>query len=234
MPDVSQYTYSGENLKSPTRILWHVGGSSVLPTGRDGVATAQSSRRNRARPNGGASAVGEAVIIRHAGAIRPGTPGKRISAHADTVEFHGLVAVLNSMLDRLDHALASQRRIIADVAHELRTPITAMQGELEIALRGERTPEEYRQVLVPTGGGGGSRAHPIRSWTRQSPRDGPRKNPSLKIRSQSFQRGFKAPKLSSLLRIVNHSLAMRGHDTEHLKWRHTRCINAFLAWLAPH
>ncbi len=87
------------------------------------------------------------VITRHASAIQPGTPGKRISAHADTVEFHGLVAVLNSMLDRLDYALASQRRIIADVAHELRTPITAMLGELEIALRGERTPEEYRQVL---------------------------------------------------------------------------------------
>jgi two-component system OmpR family sensor kinase len=63
------------------------------------------------------------------------------------VEFHGLVAVLNSMLERLDQALAAQRRIIADVGHELRTPITAIRGELEIALRSNRTADEYRKVL---------------------------------------------------------------------------------------
>ncbi len=88
-----------------------------------------------------------AEITRRAQAIDAGTLGKRISAHADTVEFHGLVAVLNSMLERLDQALAAQRRIIADVGHELRTPITAIQGELEIALRSDRTPDEYRRVL---------------------------------------------------------------------------------------
>jgi signal transduction histidine kinase len=87
------------------------------------------------------------LITERAKAIHAGTLKRRISAHADTVEFHGLVGVLNSMLDRLDRALTAQRRIIADVGHELRTPITAMQGELEIALRGKRTPEEYRTVL---------------------------------------------------------------------------------------
>lgn len=88
-----------------------------------------------------------ADITEHATAIHPGTRGKRISAHADTVEFHGLVSVLNSMLERLDRALAAQRRIISDVGHELRTPITAMQGHLEIALRGPRTSEQYREIL---------------------------------------------------------------------------------------
>jgi signal transduction histidine kinase len=51
------------------------------------------------------------------------------------------------MLTRLDRAFLAQRRIIADVGHDLRTPITAMQGEIEIALRGERKPDDYRQVL---------------------------------------------------------------------------------------
>jgi signal transduction histidine kinase len=88
-----------------------------------------------------------ADITAHATAIHPSTRGKRISAHADTVEFHGLVDVLNSMLERLDRALGAQRRIIADVGHELRTPITSMQGHLEIALRGHRTPEQYREIL---------------------------------------------------------------------------------------
>ena len=89
--------------------------------------------------------VGE--ITAQAESIRPGSAGKRITAHADAQEYAGLVAVLNRMLERLDRALEGQRRIIRDLGHDLRTPITAMRGELEIALRGERTPEEYQSIL---------------------------------------------------------------------------------------
>ncbi len=89
--------------------------------------------------------VGE--IADQAEALDPGTVGHRITAHASITEFQGLIRVLNSMLTRLDRAFLAQRRIIADVGHDLRTPITAMQGEIEIALRGERKPEDYRRVL---------------------------------------------------------------------------------------
>jgi signal transduction histidine kinase len=51
------------------------------------------------------------------------------------------------MLERLDRGMLAQRRIIADVGHDLRTPITAMQGELEVVLRHPRDPERYRQAL---------------------------------------------------------------------------------------
>jgi len=51
------------------------------------------------------------------------------------------------MLERLDRGLLAQRRIIADVGHDLRTPITAMQGEVEVTLRHPRTPERYQDVL---------------------------------------------------------------------------------------
>ncbi|MBI2071424.1 MAG: sensor histidine kinase [Gemmatimonadetes bacterium] len=60
--------------------------------------------------------VGE--ITAQAEAIEAGVSGQRITAHADVAEFHGLVAVLNSVLERLDRAFQAQRRIIADVAHE--------------------------------------------------------------------------------------------------------------------
>lgn len=87
-------------------------------------------------------------ITAQAEAIEPGVSGQRITAHADVAEFRGLVAVLNSMLERLDRAYQAQRRIIGDVAHDLRTPITAVRGEIEVALRGQRSPEQYRATLA--------------------------------------------------------------------------------------
>jgi two-component system OmpR family sensor kinase len=89
-----------------------------------------------------------AEITGQAEAVKAGVVGQRITAHADVAEFQGLVAVVNSMLARLDRAYESQRRIIADVGHDLRTPITGVRGEIEIALRGQRTPEQYRATLT--------------------------------------------------------------------------------------
>lgn len=86
-------------------------------------------------------------IAAQAAAIRSGTTGSRITVHADVAEYSGLVEVLNRMLARLDRGLESERRIIADVGHDLRTPITVMRGEIEVALRGERSPADYRRIL---------------------------------------------------------------------------------------
>jgi two-component system OmpR family sensor kinase len=86
-------------------------------------------------------------IAAQAEAIAPGTVGQRITAHAEVEEFNRLVGVLNSMLERLDRGLLAQRRIIADVGHDLRTPITALQGEVEVTLRNPRSPEHYQRVL---------------------------------------------------------------------------------------
>jgi len=80
--------------------------------------------------------------------IRGGTLGRRITAHADTEEYERLVRVLNRMLARIDEAFEAQKRFTADASHELRSPLTAMRGEIEVALRRERDPEEYRRVLA--------------------------------------------------------------------------------------
>jgi len=86
-------------------------------------------------------------ITRQATQIEAGTLSRRIAAHAGTDEYRGLVAVLNRMLERLDTAFSVQRRLTADVGHELRTPLTALRGEIEVALRSDRSPNEYQQVL---------------------------------------------------------------------------------------
>ncbi len=55
-------------------------------------------------------------------------------------EVHALAVTLNSMLDRLAASRARQRSFVADAAHELRSPLTSMRTQLEIAERlGEGT-----------------------------------------------------------------------------------------------
>ncbi len=79
--------------------------------------------------------------------IQPDTGEKRITAHADVAEYQSLIGVLNDLLARCEAAFASQRRFIGDVGHELRTPLTSLQGQIEVALRSDRTPRDYQLVL---------------------------------------------------------------------------------------
>ena len=43
-----------------------------------------------------------------------------------------LTVTVNEMLDRLDGALSAQRQLLDDVGHELRTPVTIINGHLEL------------------------------------------------------------------------------------------------------
>lgn len=52
------------------------------------------------------------------------------------------------MLERLHGALEGHRRFAADASHELRTPITAMAGEIDVTLMRPRSADEYRESLA--------------------------------------------------------------------------------------
>jgi len=54
---------------------------------------------------------------------------------------------LNAMLATLEAAAEAQRHFIADASHELRSPLTVLSTEVELALRRPRTAEEYEQTL---------------------------------------------------------------------------------------
>jgi two-component system OmpR family sensor kinase len=86
-------------------------------------------------------------IIQQAEEIGAGSLGRRIDAHADSREYQRLVQVLNTMLSRIDTAFEAQRRFTADASHELRSPLTALRGELELARRRPRSVEEYERVM---------------------------------------------------------------------------------------
>lgn len=53
-----------------------------------------------------------------------------------------LASTMNDMLDRLDRALDSQRQLLSDVGHELKTPITIVRGNLEVMDAGD--PDDVR------------------------------------------------------------------------------------------
>lgn len=62
-------------------------------------------------------------------------------------ELGRLAQTFNEMLDRLENAFGAQQRFLADAAHELRSPLTALRGEIEVVLRRNRSEDEYREVL---------------------------------------------------------------------------------------
>ena len=62
-------------------------------------------------------------------------------------EIEALGRTLNELLERLDAALARERRLLSDASHELRTPLTVLRTGIQVALRRERDVDELRAAL---------------------------------------------------------------------------------------
>jgi two-component system OmpR family sensor kinase len=62
-------------------------------------------------------------------------PGRRLESGRTVEELDELGGSLNRMLDALDRARAAERRLLADASHELRTPVTALRGNVAYARR---------------------------------------------------------------------------------------------------
>jgi len=64
-------------------------------------------------------------------------------------EMRVVVERLNGLFDRLEQAFKREQATIANIAHELRTPVAIIRGEADVTLRrAERTPQEYREALT--------------------------------------------------------------------------------------
>src|SRR6266446_3884111 len=65
-------------------------------------------------------------------------------------ELRPLAVAFDEMLDRLEDSFTRLSQFSADLAHELRTPITNILGEAQVALSRDRTSHEYREVIEST------------------------------------------------------------------------------------
>jgi len=83
-----------------------------------------------------------------AGSISAQDLSRRLDERSAPAELEGLARAFNATLDRLEQAFQRQVRFTADASHELRTPLAVLRLQTEQALRGERTPQEYRATLA--------------------------------------------------------------------------------------
>ncbi len=87
-------------------------------------------------------------ITRTAGAISHKDMSKRVElAHADE-ELVSLVNGFNDMISRLEKSFKYIEEFSSNVAHELKTPLAIIRGELEVVLRKDRTGEEYERAMT--------------------------------------------------------------------------------------
>jgi signal transduction histidine kinase len=73
-------------------------------------------------------------------------PAKRLPEPAVADEVAQLSGVLNRMLAALERSRQNERRFLADASHELRTPVTALVGNVEFAARHGANPEVLAEI----------------------------------------------------------------------------------------
>jgi two-component system OmpR family sensor kinase len=82
-----------------------------------------------------------------ASAISAANLSRRIDVAQTEDELGRLATTLNETFGRLEQAFERQARFTADASHELRTPLSVVMTHAEVALRNQRSPEEYREAL---------------------------------------------------------------------------------------
>jgi signal transduction histidine kinase len=74
--------------------------------------------------------------------------GERLPLTPVNDELADLGKSFNGLLDRLHESFERQRRFTGDASHQLRTPLAAILGQADVALRRDRPAEDYRQALA--------------------------------------------------------------------------------------
>ncbi|MEY3241222.1 MAG: hypothetical protein RIR11_2660 [Bacteroidota bacterium] len=71
----------------------------------------------------------------------------RLNVKNDNDELGQLALAFNEMLERIESGFQSQQQFIRNASHEMRTPLTSIIAETDLALQHGRTTENYQQIL---------------------------------------------------------------------------------------
>ena len=86
-------------------------------------------------------------IIETTARLRPNRMEERLAIRQTDDELDRLSATVNQFLDRIAVYLTQSNNLLANSAHELRTPLAAIRSSIEVAIGGNRTPQDYQELL---------------------------------------------------------------------------------------
>ena len=86
-------------------------------------------------------------LIRQTDAIGDRNLQVRIRVNEPQDEIRKLGETINGLLDRIERSLNREKQVTSDISHELRTPVTAIRGTLEVLLRRARDPLHYQEKI---------------------------------------------------------------------------------------
>lgn len=86
-------------------------------------------------------------MTEHAEGISASRLGERLTEADTPPELKALTNAFNAMLGRLDDSFRRLSHFSSDIAHELRTPISNLMTQTEVALSRSRSDTEYREIL---------------------------------------------------------------------------------------
>ena len=89
-----------------------------------------------------------ARIIDTTARLHPSSLAERLPLRGTRDELDRLSATINGFLDRIGRYLDQNRDFTANAAHELRSPMAAIQNSLEVALNADRSIDEYKDLLA--------------------------------------------------------------------------------------
>ena len=82
------------------------------------------------------------------GQVEKGDLSKRVEGQAKNEEINTLIDRMNEALGTLEESFQHAERFNANAAHELKTPLASIRGEIDVCLQNERSQEEYEDCLV--------------------------------------------------------------------------------------
>lgn len=107
------------------------------------IVTALAARVLGTRLASDVDAIAEVARVVASGDLRTRVRG----AARGSTETRALGEDLDHMITQLDQLMQAQRTFVSYAAHELRSPLATLRGELQLALRRPRDAEEYREAI---------------------------------------------------------------------------------------